>query len=80
MFKKPFIIKDVKCKNCKEKIQIIAVWLYSHRLSFRAIVKLLKFSARSVFVLVKQFAKDNYSKPFYSHSQHDLFANKLEKN
>ena len=41
----------------------MAVWLYSHGLSFRAIAKLLKVSARSVFVWVKQFAEDNYSKP-----------------
>ena len=33
----------------------MAVWLYSNGLSFRAIAKLLKVSARSVFVWVKQF-------------------------
>ena len=64
-----------KCKKCgcqfvptrnkgkSKEEKLMAVWLYSHRLSFRAIAKLLKVSARSVFVWVKQFAEDNYSKP-----------------
>ena len=63
-----------KCKKCgyqfvptrnkgrSKEEKLMAVWLYSHGLSFRAIAKLLKVSARSVFVWVKQFAKDNYSK------------------
>ena len=64
-----------KCKKCgcqfvptrnkgrSKEEKLMAVWLYSHGLSFRAIAKLLKVSARSVFVWVKQFAEDNYSKP-----------------
>ena len=64
-----------KCKKCgyqfvptrnkgrSKEEKLMAVWLYSHGLSFRAIAKLLKVSARSAFVWVKQFAEDNYSKP-----------------
>ena len=64
-----------KCKKCgyqfvptrnkgrSKEEKLMAVWIYSHGLSFRAIAKLLKVSARSVFVWVKQFAEDNYSKP-----------------
>ena len=64
-----------KCKKCgcqfvptrnkgrSKEEKLMSVWLYSHGLSFRAIAKLLKVSARSVFVWVKQFAEDNYSKP-----------------
>ena len=64
-----------KCKKCgcqfvptrnkgrSKEEKLMAVQLYSHGLSFRAIAKLLKVSARSVFVWVKQFAEDNYSKP-----------------
>lgn len=64
-----------KCKKCgcqfvptrnkgrSKEEKLMAVWLYSHGLSFRAIAKLLKVSTRSVFVWVKQFAEDNYSKP-----------------
>ena len=50
-------------KGRSKEEKLMAVWLYSHGLSFRAIAKLLKVSARSVFVWVKQFAEDNYSKP-----------------
>ena len=57
-----------KCKKCgcqfvpirnkgrSQEEKLMAVWLYSHGLSFRAIAKLLKVSACSVFVWVKQFA------------------------
>ena len=41
----------------------MAVWIYFYGLSFKAIAKLLKVSARSVFAWVKQFAENNYSKP-----------------
>ena len=53
-----------KCKKCgcqfmptrnkgrSKEEKLMAVWLYSHELSFRAIAKLLKISARSVFVWV----------------------------
>ena len=63
-----------KCKKCgcqfvptrnkgrSKEEKLMAVWLYSHGLSFRAIAKLLKVSVRSVFIWVKQFAEDNYSK------------------
>ena len=66
-----------KCKKCgcqfvptrnkgrSKEEKLMAVWLYSHGLSFRAIAKLLKVSAHSVFVWVKQFAEDNYSKPLF---------------
>ena len=50
-------------KGRSKEEKLMAVWLYSHGLSFRAIAKLLKVSARSVFVWVKQFAENNYSKP-----------------
>ena len=64
-----------KCKKCgcqfvptrhkgrSKEEKLMAIWLYSHGLSFRAIAKLLKVSACAVFVWVKQFAEDNYSKP-----------------
>ena len=64
-----------KCKKCgcqfvptrnkgrSKEEKLMAVWLYSHGLSFRAIAKLLKVSARSVFVWLKQFAENNNSKP-----------------
>ena len=35
----------------------MAVWLYAHGFYFRIIAKFLKVRARSVFVLVKAFAK-----------------------
>ena len=50
-----------KGKSVEEKIK--AVKLYAHDLSFRAIAKLLKVSAQSVFTLVKKFAENNYAKP-----------------
>ena len=37
--------------------------LYAYGLSFRTIAKLLKVSAQSVLVWVKNFAENNYSKP-----------------
>ena len=64
-----------KCKKCgcqfvptrhkgrSEEEKREAVKLYSHGLSFRAIAKLLKVSAQSVFVWVKNFAENNYAKP-----------------
>ena len=64
-----------KCKKCgcqfvptrhkgrSEEEKREAVKLYSHGLSFRAIAKLLKVSAQSVFVWVKNFAENNYTKP-----------------
>ena len=50
-----------KGKSVEEKLK--AVKLYSHGLSFRAIAKLLKVSAQSVFVWVKNFTENNYAKP-----------------
>ena len=57
-----FVKNQQRYRRSKEE-KLMAVWLYSHGLSFRAIAKLLKVSARAVFVWVKQFAEDNYSKP-----------------
>ena len=48
-------------KSVEEKLK--AVKLYSHGLSFRAIAKLLKVSAQSVFTWVKKFTENNYAKP-----------------
>ena len=48
-------------KGRSKEEKLMAVWLYSHGLSFRAIAKLL--SERFVFVWVKQFVENNYSKP-----------------
>ena len=50
-------------KGRSEQEKLVAVWLYAHGLSFRTIAKLLKVSARSVFVWVKAFAEKNYAKP-----------------
>ena len=50
-------------KLSSEQEKLVAVWLYAHGLSFRTIAKLLKVSARSVFVWVKAFAEKNYAKP-----------------
>ena len=64
-----------KCKKCgcqfvttrnkgrSKEEKLMAVWIYSHGLLFRAISKLLKVSVRFVFIWIKQFAEDNYSKP-----------------
>ena len=64
-----------KCKKCgcqfvptrhkgrSEEEKLKAVKLYSHGLSFRAIAKLLKVSAQSVFAWVKKFAENNYANP-----------------
>ena len=64
-----------KCKHCgcqfvptrhkgrSDQEKLTAVKLYAHGLSFRTIGKLLKVSAQSVFVWVKNFAESNYSKP-----------------
>ena len=64
-----------KCRKCgcqfvptrhkgrSKQEKLTAVWLYSHGLSFRAIAKFLKVNVRSVFVWVKKFAEENYSKP-----------------
>ena len=64
-----------KCKDCgcqfvptrhkgkPEKDKMLAVWLYTHGLSFRTIAKLFRVNVRSVFVWVKTFAKANYIKP-----------------
>ena len=64
-----------KCKNCgckfvptrhhgkPEKDKLLAVWLYMHGLSFRTIAKLFKVTHRAVYVWVKTYAKENYSKP-----------------
>ena len=64
-----------KCKKCgcqfvptrqkgrSEEEKLKAVWLYANGLSFRAIAKFLNVSARSVFVLVKKIAENNYTKP-----------------
>ena len=64
-----------KCKKCgcqfvptrhkgrSEEEKREAVKLYSHGLSFRANAKLLKVSAQSVFIWVKNFAENNYAKP-----------------
>ena len=37
--------------------------MYAYGLSFRTIAKILKVSAQSIFVWVKNFAENNYSKP-----------------
>lgn len=64
-----------KCKECgcqfvptknrgrPLKDKILAVWLYCHGLSMRTIAKFFRVNVRSVFVWVKKFAKENYSKP-----------------
>ena len=64
-----------KCKDCgcqyvptrqrgkPEKDKLLAVWLYTHGLSFRTIAKMFRVNVRSVFVWVKTFAKANYIKP-----------------
>ena len=64
-----------KCKKCgcqfvptrqkgrREEEKLKAVWLYANGLSFRAIAKFFNVSARSVFVWVKNFAENNYTKP-----------------
>ena len=64
-----------KCKKCgcqfvptrqkgrSEEEKLKAVWLYAHGLSFRAIGKFLNVSAHSVFMWVKKFAENNYTKP-----------------
>ena len=64
-----------KCKKCgcqfvptrqkgrSEEEKLKAVWLYAHGLSFRAIAKFLSVSACSVFMWVKKFAENNYTKP-----------------
>ena len=64
-----------KCKKCgcqfvptrhkgrSKQEKLTAVWLYSHGLSFRAIAKFLKVNVRSVFVWIKKFAENKYSKP-----------------
>ena len=46
-----------------EQEKLIAVRLYSHGLSFRAIAKFFRVNVRSFFVWVKKFAEKNYSKP-----------------
>ena len=50
-------------KGRSEEEKLKAVWLYAHGLSFRAIGKFLNVSARSVFMWVKKFAENNYTKP-----------------
>ena len=50
-------------KGRSEIERLKAVQLYAHGLSFRTIAKLLQVSAQSVFVWVKNFAENNYSKP-----------------
>ncbi len=64
-----------KCKDCgckfvptrhhgrPEKDKLLAVWLYSHGLSFRTIAKFFKVSVKAVFDWVKAYAKTNYTKP-----------------
>ncbi len=56
-----FVQTRHKGKSKQEKLEVTR--LYAHGLSFRTIAKLLKVSAQSVFVWVKNFAKNNYSKP-----------------
>ena len=50
-----------KGRNKQEKL--LAVWMYAHGYSFRTISRFLKVSAKSVFVWLKNSAKNNYSKP-----------------
>ncbi len=50
-------------KGRSEQEKLEAVRPYAHGLSFRTIAKLLKVSTQSVFVWVKNFAENNYSKP-----------------
>ena len=56
-------VKSVVASLCRQGRSEEAIKLYSHGLSFRAIAKLLKVSAQSVFVWVKNFAENNYAKP-----------------
>jgi len=65
-----------KCKKCgcqfvptkkqrgkPENTKILAIWLYLHGLSFRAIGKLLQVTHKSVLDWVRLFARKNYIKP-----------------
>ena len=64
-----------KCKDCgckfvptrhhgrPEKDKLLAVWLYMHGLSFRAIAKLFKVSVKATYDWVKAYAKEKYVKP-----------------
>ena len=64
-----------KCKKCEcqfvptrhkgrsKQEKLLEVWMYAHGYSFRAIAKLFKVNVHSAFVLVKNFAENNYSKP-----------------
>ena len=64
-----------KCKDCgckfvptrqrgkDESTKLMAVWLYTHGLSFRTIAKLFKVNVRSVFVWIKTFMQKHYIKP-----------------
>lgn len=64
-----------KCKECThqfipnrergrpEKDKLLAVTLYVHGLSYRAIAKICKASPRAVFEWVKKYAQKNYAKP-----------------
>ena len=65
-----YLCKDCGCKYVPtrqkgrpEKDKLLAVWLYSHGLSLRTIAKFFKVSAKSVYVWIKTFAKQNYTKP-----------------
>jgi transposase len=65
-----YLCKDCGCKfvptrhrGKPERDKLLAVWLYMHGLSFRAIAKLLRVSVKAVFDWTKAYAKENYVKP-----------------
>jgi transposase len=65
-----------KCKDCKcqfvparprrgksDATKSLAIWLYLHGLSFRAIGKLFSITHKTVLDWVRTFARNNYIKP-----------------
>jgi transposase-like protein len=46
-----------------EKDKLLAIWLYMHGLSYRAIAKLLRVTHKSIYDWVKALADTNYIKP-----------------
>jgi len=66
-----YLCKDCGCKfvptrqghGRPESEKLLAVWLYSHGLSFRTIAKFFKVTHKAVYDWVKSFAIYNYEKP-----------------
>ncbi len=65
-----YLCKDCGCKYVPtrqhgkpEKVKLLAIWLYSHGLSFRTIAKLFKVTHKAVYDWVKIYATMNYTKP-----------------